>query len=286
MCIDNTLKIKIPDELFYKRLMNQNAIQVLNNVFNEELGLDLEIIFEKSANKRVDFKKLIKKNDAMIEEIVKERMAEVKLLEDEVQEVTENENVEVIEPKKEEFIYGENVNAPVEKIVKLNADSGTVCIVGEVFDLELKELRNGKVLLIAAVTDYTSSISCKLFLNDMNKDKVVDAVTKGSYLKIKGDALYDKYQRELTMTISGIKKDEKPERKDTSDVKRVELHAHTQMSSMDAVCSAKSLIERAAKWGHKAIAITDHGVVQAFPEAMGAAEKTWYKGYLWSKRDI
>ena len=286
MCIDDTLKIKIPDELFYTRLMKQNAIQVLKNVFNEELGLDIEIIFEKSANKRTDVDKLIKKNESMIDEMVRDRMAQAKILEEEEIEVVGNEAIEIYEPVKEEYIYGENVNATVEKIVKLNAESGTVSILGEVFDVEVKELRNGKVLLIAAVTDYTSSISCKLFLNDMNKDKVLDSVTKGSYLKIKGDVLYDNYQRELTMTISGIKKEDKPERKDTSDVKRVELHAHTQMSSMDAICSAKSLIERAAKWGHSAIAITDHGVVQAFPEAMGAAKKNGIKviygveGYL------
>ena len=286
MCIDDTLKIKIPDELFYTRLMKQNAIQVLKNVFNEELGLDIEIIFEKSANKRTDVDKLIKKNESMIDEMVRDRMAQAKILEEEEIEVVGNEAIEIYEPVKEEYIYGENVNATVEKIVKLNAESGTVSILGEVFDVEVKELRNGKVLLIAAVTDYTSSISCKLFLNDMNKDKVLDSVTKGSYLKIKGDVLYDNYQRELTMTISGIKKEDKPERKDTSDVKRVELHAHTQMSSMDAICSAKSLIERAAKWGHPAIAITDHGVVQAFPEAMGAAKKNGIKviygveGYL------
>ncbi|MGL5750463.1 MAG: PHP domain-containing protein, partial [Paraclostridium sp.] len=287
MCIDETLKIKIPDELFYTRLMKQNAIQVLKNVFNEELGLDIEIVFEKSANRRTDVSKIIKKTDADIEEIVKERMSQIVELSDEVIKETEgNEAIQIVEPVKEEYIYGENVNAPIEKIVKINQNSGTVCIVGEVFDIEVKELRNGKVLLIAAVTDYTSSISCKLFLNDMNKDKVLEEVTKGSYLKIKGDALYDNYQRELTMTISGIKKEEKQERKDTSDVKRVELHAHTQMSSMDAICSTKALIERAAKWGHPAIAITDHGVVQAFPEAMGAAKKHGIKviygveGYL------
>lgn len=225
MCIDDTLKIKIPDELFYTRLMKQNAIQVLKNVFNEELGLDIEIIFEKSANKRTDVDKLIKKNESMIDEMVRDRMAQAKILEEEEIEVVGNEAIEIYEPVKEEYIYGENVNATVEKIVKLNAESGTVSILGEVFDVEVKELRNGKVLLIAAVTDYTSSISCKLFLNDMNKDKVLDSVTKGSYLKIKGDVLYDNYQRELTMTISGIKKEDKPERKDTSDVKRVELHA-------------------------------------------------------------
>lgn len=283
MCIDETLKIKLPSDLFYRRLINQNAIQVLKNILIEEAGLDIDIVFEKSVNKGPDVENLIKKNDNLVEQMVKERIAESIELEDE-NEAERNEAIEVI--SKEEYIYGENVNAPVEKINRLNQNSGTVCIIGEVFDVELKELRNGKVLLIAAVTDYTSSISCKLFLNDMNKDKVIDSVTKGAYLKIKGDALYDNYQRELTMTISGIKTDVKEERIDKSDVKRIELHAHTQMSSMDAICPTKKLVERAAKWGHPAIAITDHGVVQAFPEAMDAAKKHGIKiiygveGYL------
>ncbi|SCI99347.1 DNA polymerase III polC-type [uncultured Clostridium sp.] len=284
MCIDETLKIKLPSDLFYKRLIKQNAVQVLKNVLSEEAGLDIDIIFEKSVSKGPNVEKLIKKNDNLIEEMVKERIAESINVEDEEKEVEGNQAIEIA--IKDEYIYGDNVNAPVEKINRLNQNSGTVCIVGEVFDVELKELRNGKVLLIAAVTDYTSSISCKLFLNDMNKDKVIDSVTKGAYLKIKGDVLYDNYQREITMTISGIKKEVKEERIDTSDVKRVELHAHTQMSSMDAVCSTKKLVERAAKWGHPAIAITDHGVVQAFPEAMDAAKKHGIKviygveGYL------
>lgn len=283
MCIDDTLKIKIPSDLFYKRLMKQNAIQVLKNILSEEAGIDIDIIFEKSINKGPDVDKLIERNDSLVEAMVKERISENIIL-DEDEEVNENKAIEIV--SKEEYVYGENVNAPVEKINRLNQNSGTVCIVGEVFDVELKELRNGKVLLIAAVTDYTSSINCKLFLNDMNKDKVIDSVTKGTYLKIKGDALYDNYQRELTMTISGIKEEKKEERMDISDEKRVELHAHTQMSSMDAICPTKKLVERAAKWGHPAIAITDHGVVQAFPEAMDAGKKHGIKviygveGYL------
>ncbi|CEO32310.1 PolC-type DNA polymerase III [Paraclostridium sordellii] len=283
MCIDDTLKIKIPSDLFYKRLMKQNAIQVLKNVLSEEAGIEIDIIFEKSINKGPDVDKLIEQNDSLVEAMVKERISENIIL-DEDEEVNENKAIEIV--SKEEYVYGENVNAPVEKINRLNQNSGTVCIVGEVFDVELKELRNGKVLLIAAVTDYTSSINCKLFLNDMNKDKVIDSVTKGTYLKIKGDALYDNYQRELTMTISGIKEEKKEERMDISDEKRVELHAHTQMSSMDAICPTKKLVERAAKWGHPAIAITDHGVVQAFPEAMDAGKKHGIKviygveGYL------
>ena len=190
------------------------------------------------------------------------------------------------EVEDENIIYGENVNALFEHICDINKNSKTVCITGEIFNIEIKELKNGKILLIADVTDNTSSISCKLFLNDLNQDKVLSKISEGSYVRIKGDVIYDIFKRELTMTISGIRLEEKKPRVDTSDKKRVELHAHTQMSSMDALCNTKKLVKQAATWGHKAIAITDHGVVQAFPEAMDAGKANGIKilygveGYL------
>ncbi len=137
------------------------------------------------------------------------------------------------------MIFGDNVNAPVDSIDSLKESSGTVGIVGDIFDVEIKELRNGKILMIALITDYTSSIACKLFLTDTNKDGVLDRVKKGTYLKIKGDVIFDTYQREISMTISGIRLEERPQRFDKSEEKRVELHAHTQMSSMDAICSRR-----------------------------------------------
>lgn len=282
MCIDDELKIKLPKEIFYDRLMKKNVVHVLKTVLSEELGLELEITIEKAIDEKVDIKRLIKKNDIETEN-------KIKLLEMDKEPSVDDEVDEeyVIKPEvDEELIYGENVNAIVEKISELNQSSGTVAIVGEVFDIEIKELRNGKILMMAALTDYTSSISCKLFLNDTNKDAVLDKIKKGMYLKIKGDVIYDTYQREITMTISGIRKEVKQERQDSSEKKRVELHAHTQMSSMDALCSVKKLVERAAKWGHKAIAITDHGVVQGFPDAMSAGKANGIKilygveGYL------
>ncbi|MGL4911659.1 MAG: PolC-type DNA polymerase III [Romboutsia sp.] len=282
LCIDDLLKIKLPKGLFYDRLMKQNLIYVLKSILSEELGMDINIEVEIAVDEEVNLEKIIRKSDKITENRIKELEISSKDMQSEDEETAYVIKSEV----EEELIYGENVNAMIEKIDTLNSTSGTVCIVGEVFDIEAKELRNGKILMIASVTDYTSSVSCKLFLNDMNKDGVLENVKKGSYLKIKGDVIYDTYQRELTMTISGIKEDTKEERKDLSDEKRVELHAHTQMSSMDALCPTKKLIERAARWGHKAIAITDHGVVQAFPEAMSAAKanniKVLYgvEGYL------
>ena len=267
MCLDNMLKIKIPKDIFYEKLKKNNIEDVIRNVLLEELGIDYEVKVEKAITEKIDRKKLIEKTDKEIEELIKEMEFEV------VDEENEEEGYVIKDEHDEHLIYGEDVNSLVHHIKDLNQNSKTVAVVGEVFNIENKELRNGKILCIMSITDNTSSINCKLFLNDLNKDKVLDRVKEGSYVKIKGDVLYDTYQRELTMTISGIRKEEKPERKDTCKKgKRVELHAHTQMSSMDALCPTKKLVKQAATWGHKAIAITDHGVVQAFPEAMDAGK--------------
>ena len=281
MCLDNMLKIKIPKDIFYEKLKKNNIEEIIRNVLLEELGIDYEVKVEKAITEKIDRKKLIEKTDKEIEELIKEMELEV------VDEENEEEGYVIKDENDEHLIYGEDVNSLVHHIKDLNQNSKTVAIVGEIFNIENKELRNGKILSIMSITDNTSSINCKLFLNDLNKDKVLDRVKEGSYVKIKGDVLYDTYQREITMTISGIRQEEKPQRKDTCERgKRVELHAHTQMSSMDALCQTKKLVKQAATWGHKAIAITDHGVVQAFPEAMDAGKSNNIKilygveGYL------
>ncbi|WP_315165788.1 PolC-type DNA polymerase III [Metaclostridioides mangenotii] len=282
MCLGDNLKIKLPKTIFYDRLMSKNAIHVLNNVFIEELGMDLNITLEKAVDCEIDIDSIIKNSDSELEE----RIKALELKESEIDQETEQGCAVLNDEVDENMIFGDNVNAPVDSIDSLKESSGTVGIMGDIFDVEIKELRNGKILMIALITDYTSSIACKLFLTDTNKDGVLDRVKKGTYLKIKGDVIFDTYQREISMTISGIRLEERPQRFDKSEEKRVELHAHTQMSSMDAICSVKELVNRAVSWGHKAIAITDHGVVQGFPDAMSAAKandiKVLYgvEGYL------
>ena len=281
MCLDNMLKIKIPKDIFYEKLKKNNIEEVIRNILLEELGIDYEVKVEKAIGEKIDKKKLMEKADKEIEDLIKELDFDVK------EEHDEEEGYVIKDEYDEHMIYGEDVNSLVHPIKDLNQNSKTVAIVGEIFHIENKELRNGKILSIMSITDNTSSINCKLFLNDLNKDKILNAVKEGSYVKIKGDILFDTYQRELTMTISGIRAEIKPQREDTCKKgKRVELHAHTQMSSMDALCSTKKLVKQAAAWGHKAIAITDHGVVQAFPEAMDAGKSNNIKilygveGYL------
>lgn len=190
------------------------------------------------------------------------------------------------EPKGENTIYGRNISQESIKIEEIDETSGYVAVVGEVFKTEIIETKTGKTILTFYITDYTSSITVKCFLKAQEKDEVLENVKKGLYCKVRGEAIFDTYAREVVLMGRDIVKMQKMERRDGSDEKRIELHLHTTMSSMDGITSAGKLIERAAKWGHEAIAITDHGVVQAFPEAQTSAKKNKIKvlygveGYL------
>ena len=135
---------------------------------------------------------------------------------------------------------------------------------------EDRTLKSGKTLFSFDLYDGTSTITCKAFLNKENAKKIMKRIQSAKGIKISGTAQMDTFSNELTVMASTIIETEglkKEIRQDNSEVKRVELHMHTQMSQMDAMTSATDLIKRAMKWGMKSIAITDHGVVQAFPEA-------------------
>ena len=163
-----------------------------------------------------------------------------------------------------------NIKEPLVKIAELNVDDGKVSINGEVIDMEDRELKSGKTLLSFDVYDGTSSMTCKAFLNKDNSKRVIKRIKNAKGVIVAGTAQMDSFSNELTIMANTIVEGEgikKKIREDHAEVKRVELHMHTKMSQMDAMTSATDLIKRAMKWGMKSIAITDHGVVQAFPEA-------------------
>ncbi len=151
----------------------------------------------------------------------------------------------------------------------------TVVLNGRIISVEERETKSGKILLSVDITDLTDSVTFKMFLKpEEYTDEIKGMLKPKNYVKIKGKVQFDDFTKELNIMVSNLCKGVEPEiRHDNSLLKRVELHLHTQMSMMDGISSCSSYIERAAKWGHKAIAITDHGVVQAFPEAMDAAKK-------------
>lgn len=163
-----------------------------------------------------------------------------------------------------------NISDPLVKITDLNAESGNVCIDGEILGMEDKETKTGKVILSINIYDGTSTMTCKAFLPGKNAKNIVKRLGKTKAVKLAGRAQMDAFSNELTIMANTIVESTplpKTTREDKAEVKRVELHMHTKMSAMDAMTSATDLIKRAMSWGMKSIAITDHGVVQAFPEA-------------------
>ncbi|HEY9063134.1 MAG TPA: DNA polymerase III subunit alpha [Pseudobacteroides sp.] len=170
------------------------------------------------------------------------------------------------------LILGRNdkIKETVIKITDIIPDEGRVAISGEISNIESKELKSGKTLISFALYDGSSSITCKAFIKPGEDGEVLSRLKKAKGVKLAGNASYSTFSGEtefIANTIietDGIKK---AKRQDNSQIKRVELHMHTQMSQMDATSSASDLIKRAMSWGMKSIAITDHGVVQAFPDA-------------------
>lgn len=179
-------------------------------------------------------------------------------------------------PDDPSVVYGRNFEGEVVQIVDIQDEIGEVVVHGKIVSTDERELRNGKTLLMFNLTDFTDSITVKIFLNPDQKEAVTGKVAKGAFILLKGMALFDTFSREVCISsVVGIKtiSDFTTKRMDHAEEKRVELHCHTVMSDMDAVIHPKALIKRAKEWGHKAVAITDHGVVQSFPEASHALSK-------------
>lgn len=166
--------------------------------------------------------------------------------------------------------YGRNCEGDAVDIRTLEENSGEVCIRGEIFKINSRELPNGKILYEVCITDRTDSIMFKLFIAPEEKEALDEELVVGWCYKLKGVPAYDHYAKDVIITnVIGLKRipDYREKRMDNALEKRVELHLHTVMSDMDSVVDIKKVIQRAKEWGHKALAITDHGVVQAFPIA-------------------
>ncbi|SDH48378.1 DNA polymerase III subunit alpha [Desulfosporosinus hippei] len=170
------------------------------------------------------------------------------------------------------LILGRNstIKDTVIKITDITPDEGRVAIQGELSNIEAKELRSGKTLISFDLYDGSSSMTCKAFIKPGEDGEIVSRLKKAKGVKLAGNAGFSQFSGEIELIANTIVETagrKKAQRLDRAEEKRVELHMHTQMSQMDAMTSATDLIKRAMSWGMKSIAITDHGVVQSFPEA-------------------
>ena len=236
-------------------------------------------------------------DERRIQEINEARAREAEMMAIDTAKNLDGEKKKAAPPS--DALFGRTIHDPVIEMREVTEDIGRMVVRGEVSDFEMKEAKNGQTKIISfSMSDNTSSINCKLFLGgrrggDENAksiqaqaDALCEGLKNGNWVTVRGSYRYDEFKKEMVLMCSDIQPAEKPVRKDTADEKRVELHLHTSFSTMDACASPSALIKQAAKWGHKAIAITDHGVVQAYPEAFGAAKKNGIKlipgceGYL------
>ena len=168
------------------------------------------------------------------------------------------------------LIYGRDFDDEPIELIRVIGEMGEIVFRGQVTSCDTREIRNEKSIVMFAVTDFTDTIMVKMFVRNEQLTEILGEIKKGAFLKIKGVTTIDRFDSELTIgSVTGIKKisDFRVFRKDTSPEKRVELHCHTKMSDMDGITDVAEIVKRAHAWGHPAVAITDHGVVQAFPEA-------------------
>ncbi len=177
-----------------------------------------------------------------------------------------------------DVLYGRDFEEEAIPIEEIIGEIGEVVIRGKIIHFDSREIKNEKTILMFDVTDFTDTMTIKMFVRNDQVAEITAGIKEGVFVKLKGVTMVDKFDSELTIgSLVGIKKipDFTTSRRDNSVRKRVELHCHTKMSDMDGVSEAKDIVKRAYQWGHPAIAITDHGVVQAFPDANHVWEDLW-----------
>ncbi len=184
-------------------------------------------------------------------------------------------------------IFGRNIRELPKPIVEVEPDDGFITVWGDVYKSESKDTKRGDSKSFTFdITDYSSSISCRMFDRGALLDPIISKVTEGTTVIVNGAYQFDQYSNQFVLRPKNIETVMKAEKQDNAEEKRVELHLHTSISEMDGITAPKKLVERAAKWGHRALAVTDHGVVQALPEAYAAAKSKGIKlvlgmeGYL------
>lgn len=277
---ENKTNIKITQEKLeimtkslagYNRMKEENVETKLKEKIKKEFNQDINInlVLEETTENIEIHKEIIEREEKDLSLSIKNNITSK---ENNFQSNITKDKKADWKNKRRKVNYIKKIDGDIIPIKEINTHSGNIITSGEIFDIEIFELKDKRRIYTIALTDYEASITCKIFLNEKQEEEVTEIFKIGNKIKIRGNAVYDDYSRQLTIMIKEIEKLEKKEKMDNAKEKRVELHCHTKMSSMDGMASAEKIISKALKWGHKAIAITDHGVVQSFPEAMYASE--------------
>lgn len=273
-------------DFLYARGYDKIISEIIKNLYNKKYKIKIieniskEAMAQYQENLRLMEKMEIEKHIVTYVEDKEEDKKPEKVTKEKKEDKTKKEHAPAIDMPSEEEEYSpliigakralNNLKDAVVKVADITPDIGRIALEGEVIRTEARVLKSEKWLIMFDLFDGTSTITCKCFVEPEKAEKTFARIQKAKGLKVVGNAQFDPYAKELGVMANIVIETEgrkKLIRMDTAEEKRVELHMHTQMSQMDAVTPAAELIKRAIKWGMKSIAITDHGVVQAFPEA-------------------
>ncbi|BCJ85301.1 PolC-type DNA polymerase III [Effusibacillus dendaii] len=272
---DRLVSVSILNRLTMEHLQKKGFSSALEKWFRDELGLAVQVKLQLDEQAQ-EKEEHIRQKNREAEQTLVEQMRQAILAEEE-KEKTESDAESAVP---ERIAIGRAIEDPVIEVRMIGDEMRKAVIKGEIFDLETRELASGRTLFQFHITDFTDSILCKLFAKDNKMADMLKQLSEGKWLQVRGSVQFDTFAKELVLIAQDLFEVDPPKRTDTAEVKRVELHLHTQMSTLDGVTAVKDLVSQAAKWGHPAIAITDHGVVQSFPDAYSAAKKAGIKCIL------
>ncbi len=271
------VEVSIGDPLIYEKANERKLSATLTEFFRNVLGTSLscEITCPNQGFDMMQYQESMQlEQEKMIRELEEKEREEAKNPVKAVKTRKQNGRGSKA-PMGKNVVLGKGVPRTLEfmKLKDLNEATDQVVIDVDVFSFDYKDLKSGRKVYILQTTDYTNSITVKFFEGRNTGTPPEEMIGKGSALLIKGDLVMDQFLKENIIMAKDIEMIQRTPKKDESKDKRVELHLHTQMSSMDGMTNISRIVERAAEWGHKAIALTDHGVLQGFPEAMQASKE-------------
>ena len=269
---DGKMQIFVKHNMAYY-LSQKKLDDAVAKLVQEETGLAMSVQFKNVQSSEEDRARMEQEQRTKTEELLQQIASATQAAE---QAKVSAEVGAVSEAVSRGILFGKEFTGTSVKIVDTKIPGESVIVEGNIFNIEPREIKGEKYIVSFDITDKSDSTTVKFFVKrSVFDNELKDKIKKDAYLRVQGEVQFDKYAKEINIMAKAIMTAQAPPpRMDTAEEKRVELHLHTQMSSMDGVTPVKTYIKRAIDWGHKAIAITDHGVVQAFPDAMNAADKS------------
>ncbi|HFI0514111.1 TPA: PolC-type DNA polymerase III [Streptococcus suis] len=284
---DRVLWIKGPetiDTAHFRKNHLPNLVEQYKRFGFGNLTVDIEVCQEMTQQQAKDFHA---QNEEIYQQANEENLAALEQL-SQMAPPPEADQPFVPEYKKNRPAKVNIEKADITPMIEVNSEENRIVFEGLVFDVEQKTTKTGRVIINFKMTDYTSSFTMQKWAKNEEEAQKFDMVKKGNWLRVRGNVETNNFTRDLTMNVQEVQEIKKEIRKDLmpDDEKRIEFHAHTNMSTMDALPAVEDLIARAAAWGHKAVAITDHGNVQSFPHGYHVARKAGIKALFGMEANI